>query len=52
MFTRSPQDTPESIRERWEKDKPALMREWKKAWREARASGRRSGAVGEVGGGY
>ena len=53
MFARSPQDTPESIRERWEKDKSALTREWKKAWREARGSRRGGrGTVGDVGGGY
>jgi hypothetical protein len=52
-FTRSPQDTPESIRERWEKDKSSLTHEWKKAWREARGSRRgRAGAGGEIGGGY
>ena len=52
-FTRSPQDTPESIRERWEKDKSSLTHEWKKAWREARGSRRgRVGAGGEIGGGY
>lgn len=52
-FTRSPQDTSETIRERWEKDKSSLTREWKKAWREARGSRRgKVGAGGEVGGGY
>lgn len=52
-FTRSPQDTPESIRERWEKDKVSLTHEWKKAWREARGSRRgRAGTGGDIGGGY
>lgn len=53
VFTRSSQDTPESIRERWEKDKSSLTHEWKKAWREARGSRRgRVGASSEIGGGY
>jgi len=52
-FTRSPQDTSESIRERWGKDKSSLTREWKKAWRDARGSRRgKVGAGGEIGGGY
>ncbi|KAG8217971.1 hypothetical protein J3R82DRAFT_6142 [Butyriboletus roseoflavus] len=52
-FTRSPQDTPESIREWWEINKSSLTHEWKKAWREARGSRRRKvGAGGEAGGGY
>ncbi|KAF8552594.1 hypothetical protein OG21DRAFT_1498321, partial [Imleria badia] len=51
-FTRSPQDTPESIRERWEKDKSSLTHEWKKAWREARGSRRGRVGAGEIGGNY
>ncbi|KAG6371858.1 hypothetical protein JVT61DRAFT_8855 [Boletus reticuloceps] len=52
-FTRSPQDTSVSIRERWEKDKSSLTHEWKKAWREARGSRRgRVGIGGETGGAY
>ncbi|KAH0826919.1 hypothetical protein J3R83DRAFT_4512 [Lanmaoa asiatica] len=52
-FTRSPQDTTETIRETWEKDKSSLTCEWKKAWREARGSRRgKVGARDEVGGSY
>ncbi|KAH7885822.1 hypothetical protein F5I97DRAFT_1809323 [Phlebopus sp. FC_14] len=45
-FSRSPDETSDSIRAQWENEKGALTREWKKAWREARGSKRGRGGGG------
>ncbi|KAF9233725.1 hypothetical protein BU15DRAFT_53526 [Melanogaster broomeanus] len=45
-FARLPEDTSDSIREQWEKDKTELTHEWKKAWREARGGKRGRGGGG------